>query len=60
MKVCDIDKIDSHVNFLEALAALNVLNFGHIVQGEIKILKFFQFVEIFHFLDDIVLKVQNF
>ena len=60
MKFGDIDKVDSHVQFFQALAALNVLDSANIVEGQIEVLQLLQLIQIFHLLDDVVLQVHNF
>ena len=57
MQFCHIDKIDSHIQFFQTLASLYVLNFADIIKREIEILKFLEFIKIFHLIDDIILKV---
>jgi hypothetical protein len=55
MQICDIYKINSHIQLFETLASLNVLNFADIIQGQIEIFEFFEFIQIFHLLNDIIL-----
>ena len=59
-KIEDINKVDSHVEFSEAFASLNVFDFGNVIESKVDVLEFLEFVEIFHFFDDVILQVQNF
>jgi len=58
MQICDIYKINSHIQLFEAFTSLNVLNFADIIQGQIEILEFFEFIQIFHLLNDIILQIE--
>lgn len=57
MEIKYINKIDSHVEFFEGFTTINILDFGDVVKCEIDILEFFEFGEIFHFLNDVILQI---
>lgn len=59
MEVQYVDKVDGHVQLLEAFTSLNVLDSRDIVEGKIEVLKFFQFIKVLHLFDDVVLQVDD-
>ena len=60
VKFRNIDKIDSHIQFFQTLAALDVLYSANVVESQIEVLQLLQFIQIFHLLDDVILQVHNF
>ena len=60
VKFGNIDKIDSHIQFFQTLAALDVLYSANVVESQIEVLQLLQFIQIFHLLDDVILQVHNF
>ena len=59
MDLKNINKIHSHVEFFQTFAALDIFNSGDVIQRQVQVFQLFEFVEVFHFLDDVVLKVKD-
>lgn len=59
-KRLDVDEVKCHVQFLETLAASDALNFPDGVDRQVKVLQFLQLRQALHFLNEVVLEVQDF
>ena len=46
MKLENIDKVYSEVNFFQAFTSLNIFDPGNVIESHVKILQLFEFVQV--------------